>query len=344
MAGNRNMAGMIAFGAAAGGALMLARATLRRERDFDFRGKIAIVTGGSRGLGLVLGRQLASRGARVVICARDPEELEVARLDIQSHGGDVLAIPCDLAQRDEVKRMVSQVIDEFGRIDVLINNAGTIAVGPIEAMKLDAYQYSMDTIFWSAVHTAYYVVPHMQRQGGGRIVNISSIGGKVGVPHLAPYCAAKFAVTGWSRALRGELMKDGIVVTTICPGLMRTGSPRNAEFKGQHQAEYAWFKIGDSLPFLSMSAEHAASRILAAAQQGEVEVVLGLPAKVAVVVDQLFPEISGDLAVLAGRLLPAMGGIGTESRRGAESESSASRNILTQSTDRAAERNNEVLR
>jgi short-subunit dehydrogenase len=240
--------------------------------------------------------------------------------------------------------MVSRVIDEFGQIDVLINNAGTIAVGPIEAMKLEAYQYSMDTIFWSAVHTAYYVVPHMQRQGGGRIVNISSIGGKVGVPHLAPYCAGKFAVTGWSRALRGELMKDGIVVTTICPGLMRTGSPRNAEFKGQHQAEYAWFKIGDSLPVLSMSAEHAASRILSAAQQGEVEVVLGLPAKVAVVVDQLFPEISGDLAALAGRLLPAMGGVGTESRRGAESESSASRNILTQSTDRAAERNNEILR
>jgi short-subunit dehydrogenase len=226
----------------------------------------------------------------------------------------------------------------------LINNAGTIAVGPIEAMKLDAYQYSMDTIFWAAVHTAYYIVPHMQQQGGGRIVNISSIGGKVGVPHLAPYCAGKFAVTGWSRAIRGELMKDGIVVTTVCPGLMRTGSPRNAEFKGRNQAEYAWFKISDSLPVLSMSAEQAAAEILSATQRGAVEVVLGVPAKVAVVIDQLFPEISGDLAGIAGKLLPAMGGIGTESRRGAESESAASRSFLTASTDRAAERNNEVLR
>jgi NAD(P)-dependent dehydrogenase (short-subunit alcohol dehydrogenase family) len=333
---------MIALGAAAGGALMMARATLRREREFDFRGKVALITGGSRGLGLVLGRQLAEKGARIVICARDPEELETARQDVQSHGGDVLAIPCDLAEPEEVRTMVERAISRFGRIDLLINNAGTISVGPVESMTLDDYHYSMDTIFWSAVHTAYYVVPHMQQQGGGRIVNISSIGGKVGVPHLATYCAGKFAVAGWSRALRGELLKDGIVVTTICPGLMRTGSPRNAEFKGQHKAEYAWFKIGDSLPILSMSAEQAAAEILSAAQRGAVEVILGMPAKVAVLVDQLFPEISGDLAAIAGKLLPAMGGIGTESRQGAESESAASRSILTAPTDRAAERNNEI--
>jgi NAD(P)-dependent dehydrogenase (short-subunit alcohol dehydrogenase family) len=344
MAANRNMGSLIALGAAAGGALMMARATMRREREYDFRGKVALVTGGSRGLGLVLGRQLAERGARVAICARDEQELNIARQDIQSRGGDVLAIPCDLAAGDEVRRMVEQVIGHFGRIDVLINNAGTIAVGPIESMKLEAYHYSMDTIFWSAVHTAYYVVPHMQRQGGGRIVNISSIGGKVGVPHLAPYCAGKFAVAGWSRALRGELMKDGIVVTTVFPGLMRTGSPRNAEFKGQNEAEYAWFKISDSLPFLSMSAEHAAAEVLSATQRGAVEAVLGMPAKVAALVDQLFPEVSGDLAAVAGRLLPAMGGVGTDSRRGAESESAATKSVLTASTDRAAERNNEMIR
>lgn len=344
MAGNRSIAGMIAMGAAAGGALLMARATLRRERAYQFRGKVALITGGSRGLGLVLARQLAAKGAQVVICARDAQELEIARQDIASHGGDVLAIPCDLARRDEVKQLVAQAIAHFGRIDVLINNAGTIAVGPVESMDIEAYQYAMDTIFWAAVHTAYYVVPHMQQQGGGRIVNISSIGGKVGVPHLAPYCASKFAVTGWSRALRGELMKDGIVVTTICPGLMRTGSPRNAEFRGQNQAEYAWFKIGDSLPILSMSAEQAASEILSATERGAVEVILGMPAKVAVIVDQLFPEISGDLAAVAGRFLPAMGGIGTESRRGADSESAASRSVLTSATDRAAERNNELVR
>jgi NAD(P)-dependent dehydrogenase (short-subunit alcohol dehydrogenase family) len=97
---------MIAVGAAAGGALMMARAAMRRDKGYDFRGKVVLVTGGSRGLGLVLGRQLADRGARVAICARDPEELEIARRDIETHGAEVLASPCDLAQRDEVKRMV----------------------------------------------------------------------------------------------------------------------------------------------------------------------------------------------------------------------------------------------
>ena len=342
MAKNRSMTGLIAAGAAAGGAIMIARAILAGERNYDFRGKVVLITGGSRGLGLVLARQLASQGARIAICARDAEELSIAESDIGAHGADVMAIPCDLAVRDDVQRMVSDVISRFGQIDVLINNAGTIAVGPIESMRLEDYHYSMDTIFWAAANTAYYVVPHMQHRRTGRIVNIGSIGGKVGVPHLTPYCAAKFAVTGWSRALRGELLKDGIVVTTISPGLMRTGSPRNAEFKGKNTAEYAWFKISDSLPVLSMSAEQAAHEIIEATRRGAVDVVLGMPAKVAVMFDQLFPGVSGDLSAMAGKLLPAMGGIGTEKRRGAESESGASESVLTNLTDEAARRNNEV--
>ena len=344
MARNRSMAGLIAVGAAAGGALMIARAVLARERDYDFRGKVVLITGGSRGLGLVLARQLAGQGARIAICARDAQELSTAERDIRAHGADVFAVPCDLSIREDVQRMVTEVINHFGQIDVLINNAGTIAVGPIESMRLEDYHYSMDTIFWAAANTAYYVVPHMQHRRTGRIVNIGSIGGKIGVPHLTPYCAAKFAVTGWSRALRGELLKDGIVVTTISPGLMRTGSPRNAEFKGKNTAEYAWFKISDSLPVLSMSAEQAAYEIISATRRGAVDVVLGIPAKVAVMFDQLFAELSGDLTAVAGKLLPAMGGIGTRKLRGAESESDASESFVTESTDEAARRNNEVLR
>jgi short-subunit dehydrogenase len=256
----------------------------------------------------------------------------------------VLTVTCDLAVREQVQQMVEDILDRYGQIDVLVNNAGTITVGPIESMKLEDYHYSMDTIFWAAANTAYYVVPHMQQRRTGRIVNIGSIGGKIGVPHLTPYCAAKFAVTGWSRALRGELLKDGIVVTTISPGLMRTGSPRNAEFKGQNTAEYAWFKISDSLPVLSMSAEQAAHEIIEATRRGAVDVVLGIPAKVAVMFDQLLPEISGDLTAVAGKLLPQMGGIGTEKRRGAESESEASESFVTDTTDEAARRNNQVLR
>lgn len=341
---NRNLTGLLAAGAAAGGALMIARAVLTRDREYDFRGKVVLITGGSRGLGLVLARQFAAEGARIAICARGSEELSAAENDIRSYGADVFAVRCDLAVREDVERMVADVISHFGQIDVLINNAGTIAVGPIESMKLEDYHYSMDTIFWAGVHTAYYVVPHMQERRTGRVVNIGSVGGKVGVPHLTTYSAAKFALTGWSRALRGELLKDGIVVTTISPGLMRTGSPRHAEFKGKNTAEYAWFKISDSLPVLSMSAEQAAHEIIEATRRGAVDVVLGMPAKVAVLFDQLFPEVSGDLTAVAGKLLPAMGGVGTEKRRGADSESGVSESDLTRLTDDAARRNNEVLK
>src|SRR6185503_4123757 len=121
------------------------------------------------------------------------------------------------------------------------------------------------------------VLPEMRARREGRIVNITSIGGKISVPHLLPYSASKFALVGLSEGLRAELAKDGIVVTTICPGLMRTGSPRNATFKGQHRAEYAWFSIGDSLPVTAMSADRAARQILTACKRGEAEVVLSVP-------------------------------------------------------------------
>lgn len=118
----------------------------------------------------------------------------------------------------------------------------------------------------------------MRARGGGRIVNISSIGGKVSVPHLLPYSPSKFALTGLSEGLRAELMKDNILATTVCPGLMRTGSPRNAWFKGRRSAESTWFAPGGNFPGLSMAAGHAAASILDAARYGEAEVVIGQPA------------------------------------------------------------------
>jgi short-subunit dehydrogenase len=121
----------------------------------------------------------------------------------------------------------------------------------------------------------------MRERGGGRVANIASIGGLVAVPHLLPYSASKFALVGLSQGMHAELAREGILVSTIAPGLMRTGSPRNALFKGAREQEYAWFAISDSLPLLSMSATRAARRIVQAIERGEARVVLGLPAKIA---------------------------------------------------------------
>jgi NAD(P)-dependent dehydrogenase (short-subunit alcohol dehydrogenase family) len=328
--------------AAGTGALLVARSSLQRSRDYDFRDKVVLITGGSRGLGLVLARQLASQGARIAICARDQEDLDAARRDLEEKGAAVFTSACDLRNFAEVENTVRRVLDHFGQIDVLINNAGTIAVGPMETMTLDDYHEQMDSNYWSAVHATLAVLPEMQHRRSGRIVNISSIGGKVAVPHLLPYCASKFALAGFSRGLRTEVHKDGIIVTTVCPGLMRTGSPRNADFKGQHRAEYAWFSISDSMPGISMEVERAARQIIDACRRGEVEVILSAPAKLGATFDALFPEITGGVLALGGRMMPGPGGAGTRRMKGHQSESPLSPSPLTALGDAAAARNNEL--
>ena len=239
-----------------------ATCAVRWSRKFDFHNKVVLITGGSRGLGLVLAREFAAEGARIAICARDPHELERAVEDIAKFGTEVLAVPCDVTGQEDVNHLVGEVVKRFGGIDVLVNNAGTIATGPMETMTVGDYEEAMKTHFYGPLYTTLAVLPHLRQRGGGRIVNISSIGGKVAVPHLLPYSASKFALTGFSEGLRAEVQKDNIFVTTVCPGLMRTGSPRNAVFKGRHREEYTWFHVLDALPGSSMSAVRAARQIV----------------------------------------------------------------------------------
>ncbi|HUR93353.1 MAG TPA: SDR family oxidoreductase [Gemmatimonadales bacterium] len=325
------------------GAAVIARSVIRRRRRIDFRGKVALVTGGSRGLGLVLARELARQGARVAICARDEAELERARDELEATGAEILALPCDLTVRHQVGAMLTQLRDRFGPVEILINNAGTIQVGPMEEMTPEDYDQAMRVHFWGPLYTTLGVLPEMRRRQAGRIVNISSVGGKISVPHLLPYSASKFALVGFSEGLRGALAKEGVYVTTVCPGLMRTGSPRNATFKGQHREEFAWFSIGDSLPGVSMAATRAARRILDACLHGDAELVMPLSISAAVKVNALVPGAGAALMGIAERLLPGPGGIGTESKRGEESESRWSPSLLTKLGDRAAAANNEIL-
>jgi NAD(P)-dependent dehydrogenase (short-subunit alcohol dehydrogenase family) len=314
----------------------------RVSSTYDLRNKNVLITGSSRGLGLVLARELAHQGARVAICAREQDELDRAFDELSRRGATVVAVPCDLTDEHQVRALVEEVRTRLGAMDVLINNAGIIGVGPLETMTLADFEEAMRSNFWSSLYAIDAVLPEMRRRRQGRIVNITSIGGKISVPHLLPYDASKFALVGLSEGLRAELKRDGIVVTTICPGLMRTGSPRNAGFKGQHRAEYAWFSIGDSLPFFSMSAERAARQIIAALKRGSAEVVLTIPAKCAAAFHGLFPGLTTDILGLVNRFLPGPGGVGTQKVLGKESESFWSPSWLTAPTDRAAERNNEV--
>jgi NAD(P)-dependent dehydrogenase (short-subunit alcohol dehydrogenase family) len=312
-----------------------------RTARYSLRGKIALITGGSRGLGLVLARHLCAQGGSVALIARDPDELARAKADLTRRGGIVLTIQCDLIDSGQIQSAVHQIIDRFGKIDILINNAGIIEVGPLENMTREDFERAMRLHFWAPFELIAQVVPEMRIWGGGRIINISSIGGKVAVPHLAPYSASKFALTGFSDAIRAELARDNIHVTTVAPGMMRTGSHVNAKFKGKHDMEFAWFAASAGAPLISMNADRAARKILAACRRGQPSLTLTFAARGAILGNALFPNLTGYVMRLVNRFLPKPSGPeGNQLRDGSEVRRLIP-DWLTRSADRATIRNNE---
>jgi short-subunit dehydrogenase len=251
---------------------------------------------------LLLAREFARRGCRVALCARSQTELDRAREQLEQQGAEAMAVRCDVGDRRQVEVMVEEVTAHFGRVDILVNNAGIMRVGPIQNQTVEDFEQSMDVMFWGVLYPILAVLPQMLERHAGRIVNITSIGGKVSVPHVLPYSSAKFAAVGLSEGLRAELTGKGISVVTIVPGLTRTGSHLNAVFKGHHESEYRWFALGASLPIVSMDAERAARRIVEAAARGETEVILSFPANLLARLHGLFPGATVNALELANRL------------------------------------------
>jgi NAD(P)-dependent dehydrogenase (short-subunit alcohol dehydrogenase family) len=288
---------------------------LLRTARYSLRDKVALITGGSRGLGLVLARHICAEGGNVALIARDLDELARAKADLTRRGsGAVLTVQCDLLHRDQIQSAVRQTIDRFGKIDILINNAGIIEVGPLEHMTPNDFEHAMRLHFWAPFELISQIVPEMRIWGGGRIVNISSIGGKVAVPHLASYSASKFALTGFSDAIRAELARENILVTTVAPGMMRTGSHVNARFKGKHDNEFAWFAASAGAPLISMNADRAARKIIAACRRGQPSLTLTFTARGAILGNALFPNLTGYVMKVVNRFLP-----GTTNKQGSQS-------------------------
>ena len=335
-------AGWLGIAGAAAGAALAARYAVRRARYMDLRDRVVLITGGSRGLGLVLARHLVGEGARVAICARDEDELNRARDELRMMGGDVMAIQCDVTVQAQVDEMVRGVVGHFGRIDVLVNNAGVIQVAPMEEMTLLDYEEAMQTHFFGPLYTTLAVLPAMRGRGEGRIVNVTSIGGKVPAPHLLPYTASKFALVGFSEGLHAELVKDNIFVTTVAPGLFRSGSPRNATFKGRHHEEYAWFAAADAAPVVSMDVNRLARRIIDAAQHGQAELIVPLAACVQAKMHGLMPGLTAEAASVVNRFLPKPGGIGPRRAKGYESSSGLVPQYAADVNTSAARANNEI--
>ncbi|RAW00119.1 SDR family NAD(P)-dependent oxidoreductase [Pseudochryseolinea flava] len=334
----RNIGAWALLGA---GAYLAIRTVYDYVNRYQLKGKVVLITGGSRGLGLVLARALAAEGAKLALCSRTASQLGQAQHELEAAGAEVVTFCADVSERDQVKQLITDVVDHYGRIDVLVNNAGIIQVGPEEAMSIEDYEEAMKVNFWSALYAIKEVVPHFKKQGEGRIVNITSIGGKIAVPHLLPYTASKFALVGLSEGLHAELSKDNIKVTTVVPNLMRTGSPRNATIKGDHEAEYAWFKLSGSSALLSSKAEAVARRIVQAIEYEETEVILSVTARTAVMLQGIAPGLIPTLMSLANAILPVNVHGGDQARKGYEAESEWSIGPVGSRSDKAALLNNQ---
>lgn len=286
------------------GAGLALRAYLGQKRALDLNGQVVVITGGSRGLGLAMAREFARHGCRLALCARQAGLLETVQREFTESGTEIYTQQCDVSQRAQVEDFVSNVLERFGRIDILVNNAGIITVGPQKSTTLKDYEEAMNIMYWGMLNMVYAVLPHMRERRSGRIVNITSIGGKVSVPHLLSYSSAKFAAVGFSEGLRAELAQDGIWVTTVAPGLMRTGSHINVYTKGNKEAEFTWFALGATSPFTAMRAETAAQRIVNAARRGDAEIILSPQARLIAGFHGLFPGLTSDIFAFVDRLMP----------------------------------------
>lgn len=286
---------------------------------FDYRDKVALITGGSRGLGLQIARELCRRGAKVSLLARDADELAGAKRELEHFKTDVLTVPCDLVDSQQIQSAVKETLQHFRRLDILINNAGIIEIGPLGHMQFKDFDRAMRLHFWAPYILYLLVVQQMRAQGGGRIINISSIGGRIAVPHMVPYSASKFALAGFSDAIRPELVRDKIYVTTVTPGLMRTGSHVHATFKGDYAAEYRWFDWSRKLPLASISMERAARKVVNACAHRKAILIMPLTARLIIAANALFPNLMARAMKAFSRSLPQqVSSSGNEAKSGAE--------------------------
>ncbi len=319
---------------------------LRRDLQF-FEGKIVLISGGSRGLGLEIARQLRAEGATLALLARDPDELARAKADLLGRAGkgEVATLPCDLSRKEEITRTVGAVAERFGGLDVLINNAGIIQVGPLANLTPQDFEETMQIHFWGNFYLMWASLPFLRGRKGARIVNVASIGGKIAIPHLAPYSASKFALVGLSNALGVELAREGVRVTTVAPGLLRTGSHVQAKFKGQHAKEFNWFATSDNVPGFSVSVEYAARQIVEACRSGRPALTFPPQMRAAEIAQAVFPNLTAHVLGLVNRFVLPKASSRADGMEAWSGEQSRSKEVTpgwkTGLVDRAAAENNE---
>lgn len=277
-------------------------------------GETVLITGGARGLGLIFAELYASRGARVAICSRTSEDVEVALEQLKEHypHARVAGYVTDVSHEDEVRTLVSNVVRDLGPIDILVNNAGVILSAPFDKTTLGDFRSALDSNLWGMVHATLAVLPAMRARRKGKILNITSLGGVLPVPHLSVYTTSKYAAVGFSTSVALAARDYGVTVTTAIPALIRTGSFLHARFKGDHAREFGLFTRASTSPVFSKSATAAASAMMKACDQGKPYAVIGWSAKFGRILFALFPNLLTRILIAVERRLPHGDGPGAE--------------------------------
>lgn len=283
-----------------------ALAATNLKKPFSFRSKVVLITGGSRGLGLALAKKFAKEGAKVCILARDSEELDQAEtiLHALTSAQNIMTCVCDITNLEQLNSAIEKTLGRWGNLDVLVNNAGSILVGPFETMNLDDFEAQMKLHLYANINATKRVLPIFKQKGEGRIINICSMGGKVAVPHMLPYDSSKFALAGFSQGITAELAKDNIAVTTVYPTVMRTGSPIQAVFKGDSKKEFSWFANADVFPGFSLDANATAAKIVEASREKKSELIPSAAGNLRMFLGAFFPELMLYGMSLVNRLMP----------------------------------------
>jgi len=237
----------------------------------DITGKVCIITGASAGIGLAAARLFAENGAKVVLAARSAEKLAAIAEDLQAKGREVLAIPTDIRKRDEVIRMIKRAEERYGRIDILINNAGQAAAGTVAEVDVEDFRKIVDLNVFGALFAIQAAVPVMRKGGGGVIVNISSMVSKMHLPSLGAYAATKTALNMLSETARVELSAENIRVLTVFPRMTSTDFGKNTLRRTGGSFDHQQYRSQTAGKIPVDTPEHVAGKILEAVQKENAE-------------------------------------------------------------------------